>query len=57
MTFSTQDELNDIVSKINEDPVGLYESKLTAVRENFETVKEYSLNMDGVFEKYIKGIL
>lgn len=57
MTFSTQDELNDIVSKINEDPVGLYASKLTAVRENFETVQTYSLNMDDIFEKHIKGIL
>lgn len=57
LTFTTKEELDSIINRINNNSVGLYESMRDAIQENFETAKKYSLNMDDVFEKYIKEIL
>ena len=57
ITFNTKEELEIIVKDIILNGENIYQSKIEAVRNNFELVNKYSLNIDEIFETYIKPIL
>lgn len=57
ITFNTKEELENIVRDIILNGENIYQSKIEAVRNNFELVNKYSLNIDEIFETYIKPIL
>lgn len=54
LTFNTQQELVDIVSKLTEED---YHSRKEYVKENFEKAKQYAYNNDQLFNKYLKQLI
>lgn len=55
--FDAVDNLLEIVSTIDVDGDELYASKMDAVLDNFNRVKQYAINTDQWFEMYIKELL
>lgn len=51
LSFDNLDELNSILSNLSPE---LYESKLSAVVENFNKSKQYIIAEDYMYEKYLK---
>lgn len=57
ITFSTAEELKVILRDLSLNGERIYNEKLPAVRANFERVKEYSMNLDQWFTKFIEPII
>lgn len=49
-SFSNIHELDDILKKIQADPISLYSTKLVSIEENFNISKEYYLVEDWIFK-------
>jgi glycosyltransferase involved in cell wall biosynthesis len=57
ITFTTKEELQDIITGLHENGEMEYEKRMDAVRNNFETVKRYALSPSEHFQVYLKDLL
>ena len=56
LTFSTKEELDSIIKDITLNGEEIYQSKLKSVKNNFKIVDKYSINMDQLYDKYLKNL-
>tara|TARA_R110000796_G_scaffold251277_1_gene382292 strand:- start:3615 stop:5264 length:1650 start_codon:yes stop_codon:yes gene_type:complete len=57
ITFQTNDELDSIIEDIKLNGEQIYKDKSKSIENNFKLVNKYSLNMDQVFNQYIKPLI
>ena len=57
ITFQTKDELEEIIQDITLNGEQIYKDKYESVKNNFDLVNKYSLNMDQIFNQYIKPLI
>jgi glycosyltransferase involved in cell wall biosynthesis len=57
ITFQTKDELEKIIKDITLNGEQIYKDKYKSVKNNFELVNKYSLNIDQIFNQYIKHLI
>jgi glycosyltransferase involved in cell wall biosynthesis len=57
ITFTTKEELQDIITGLYENGEMEYEKRMDAIRNNFETVKRYALSPSEHFQVYLKDLL
>lgn len=55
--FDTENELEEIILRLNEEGEIIYNRKIDAVKNNYNLVLEYSLNPDKHFQKYLKNLI
>jgi glycosyltransferase involved in cell wall biosynthesis len=57
ITFQTKDELEKIIKDIILNGEQIYKDKYESVKNNFELVNKYSLNIDQIFNQHIKPLI
>ena len=57
ITFQTKDELEKIIKDITLNGEQIYKDKYKSVKNNFKLVNKYSLNIDQIFNQYIKHLI
>lgn len=57
ITFQTKDELEEIIQDITLSGEQIYKDKYESVKNNFNLVNKYSLNIDQIFNQHIKPLI
>jgi glycosyltransferase involved in cell wall biosynthesis len=57
ITFQTKDELEKIIQDIILNGEQIYKDKYESVKNNFDLVNKYSLNIDQIFNQHIKSLI
>ena len=57
ITFETKEELENIIKDVILNGEQIYKSKFESIKNNFQLVNKYSLNIDQIFTQHIKPIL
>lgn len=57
ITFTTKEELENIIRELHQNGEYEYQKRIDAVRNNFETVKRYALSPSEHFQVYLKDLL
>ena len=57
LTFKTKEELENIIKDVILNGEQIYKSKFESIKNNFQLVNKYSLNIDQIFTQHIKPIL
>ena len=56
-TFTTNEELEDIIRDIIENGDKIYDSRKKSIKNNYELAIKYTLNSDQIFNQYIKPLI
>jgi len=56
-TFTTNEELEDIIRDITENGDKIYDSRKKSIKNNYELAIKYTLNSDQIFNQYIKPLI